>query len=154
LVLLARAHLIVRPETLLRWHRQGVGCAYLIHDHILASTWPEWQKMQVDEVFVPYRVPDGRPEHLRAALEGSLRRLRRDRIDLYQFHRPDPAVPFEESVGALARMQEEGKIRHVGLSNVTLDEVARARRIVPIVSVQNHYNLASRQSERMSAADS
>jgi pyridoxine 4-dehydrogenase len=99
-------------------------------------------------------VPDGRPEHLRSALEGSLRRLRRDRIDLYQFHRPDPAVPFEESVGALAQMQEEGKIRHVGISNVTLDELTRAQRIVPIVSVQNHYNLASRQSERMSAADS
>jgi pyridoxine 4-dehydrogenase len=99
-------------------------------------------------------VPDGRPEHLRSALEGSLRRLRRDRIDLYQFHRPDPAVPVEESVGALAQMQEEGKIRHVGISNVTLDELTRAQRIVPIVSVQNHYNLASRQSERMSAADS
>jgi pyridoxine 4-dehydrogenase len=99
-------------------------------------------------------VPDGRPEHLRAALEWSLRRLRLDRIDLYQFHRPDPAVPFEESVGALARMQKEGKIRHVGLSNVTIDELARARRIVPIVSVENHYNLVSRQSERMSVADS
>src|SRR5205807_3012437 len=98
--------------------------------------------------------PNGRPEHLREECEGSLRRLKLERIDLYQFHRPDPAVPFEESVGALARMQEEGKIRHVGLSNVTLDEVARARRIVPIVSLQNHYNLGSRQSERMSAADS
>src|SRR5439155_6200498 len=76
-------------------------------------------------------VPDGRPEHLRAALEGSLRRLRLDRIDLYQFPRPDPTVPFEESVGALAQLQKEGKIRHVGLSNVTLDELARARRIVP-----------------------
>ena len=99
-------------------------------------------------------VPDGRPEHLRAALEGSLRRLRLDRIDLYQFHRPDPNVPFEESVGALAQLQREGKIRHIGLSNVTLDELARAQRLVPIVSVQNHYNLASRQSERMSVADS
>jgi pyridoxine 4-dehydrogenase len=99
-------------------------------------------------------VPDGRPEHLRAALEGSLRRLRVDRIAIYQFHRPDPKVPFEESVGVLAQMQQEGKIRHVGLSNVTLDELARAQRIVPIVSVQNHYNLASPQSERMSVADS
>src|SRR5256885_4538970 len=89
---------------------------------------------------------DGRPRHLRAALEGSLRRLRLDRIDIYQFHRPDPTVPFEESVGALAQMRKEGKIRHVGLSNVTLDELARAQRIVPIVSVQNHYNLVSRQS--------
>ncbi len=99
-------------------------------------------------------IPDGRPEHLRAALEGSLQRLRLDRIDVYQFHRPDPNVPFEESVGALAQMQKEGKIRHVGLSNVTIDELARAQRIVPIVSVQNHYNLASRGSERMSIADS
>jgi pyridoxine 4-dehydrogenase len=99
-------------------------------------------------------VPDGRPEHLRAALEASLRRLRVDRIDIYQFHRPDHNVPFEESVGALAQMQQEGKIRHIGLSNVTLDELARAQKIVPIISVQNHYNLASRQSERMSETDS
>jgi pyridoxine 4-dehydrogenase len=99
-------------------------------------------------------VPDGRPEHLREALEGSLRRLRLDRIDVYQFHRPDPNVPFEESVGALAEMRQQGKIRHVGLSNVTIDELARAQRIVPIVTVQNHYNLANRQSERMSIEDS
>jgi aryl-alcohol dehydrogenase-like predicted oxidoreductase len=99
-------------------------------------------------------IPDGRPEHLRTALEGSLRRLRRDQIDIYQFHRPDPKVPFDESVGALAQMQQEGKIRHVGISNVTLDELSRAQRIVPIVSVQNHYSLASRQSERMGADDS
>lgn len=99
-------------------------------------------------------VPDGRPEHLRAALEASLRRLRVDRIDIYQFHRPDPNVPFEESVGALAQMQQEGNIRHIGLSNITLDELARTQKIVPIVSVQNHYNLASRQSERMSEMDS
>ena len=99
-------------------------------------------------------VPDGRPEHLREALEGSLRRLRLDRIDIYQFHRPDPAVPFEESVGTLVQMQREGKIRHIGLSNVTLDELDRAQRIVPIVNVQNHYNLAQRQSEQMSVADS
>jgi pyridoxine 4-dehydrogenase len=99
-------------------------------------------------------VPDGRPEHLRMALEGSLRRLRLDRIDIYQFHRPDPNVPFEESVGALAEMRKEGKIRHVGLSNVTIDELSRAQRIVPIVTVQNHYNLESRESERMNVADS
>lgn len=97
---------------------------------------------------------DGRPEHLRQALEGSLKRLRLDRIDVYQFHRPDPKVPFEDSVGALADMRRESKIRHVGLSNVTLDELERAQRIVPIVTVQNHYNLADRASERMSVADS
>lgn len=89
---------------------------------------------------------DGRPEHLREALEGSLRRLRLERIDIYQFHRPDPKVPFEDSVGALAKMKEEGKIRHIGLSNVTIDQLARAQKIVPIVTVQNHYNLAMRES--------
>jgi pyridoxine 4-dehydrogenase len=99
-------------------------------------------------------IPDGRPQHLREVLEGSLRRLRLDRIDVYQFHRPDPRVPFEESVGALAEMRRAGKVRHVGLSNVTLDQLATAQRIVPIVSVQNHYNLVDRRSEGMSAADS
>jgi pyridoxine 4-dehydrogenase len=97
---------------------------------------------------------DGRPQHLREALEGSLRRLRLDRIDLYQFHRPDPKVPFEDSVGELAKMRQEGKIRHVGLSNVTIDQLARAQKIVPIVTVQNHYNLAMRQSEHMTVAES
>jgi pyridoxine 4-dehydrogenase len=97
---------------------------------------------------------DGSPKHLREALEGSLRRLRLERIDLYQFHRPDPKVPFEESVGTLAEMRNEGKIRHVGLSNVTIDELARAQKIVPIVSVQNHYSLESRASERMTVAQS
>jgi len=103
----------------------------------------------------PYQwIPDGRPEHLREALEGSLRRLRLDRIDIYQFHRPDPKVPFEVSVGEFAKMREEGKIRHVGLSNVTIDQLARAQKIVPIVTVQNHYNLADRESENMTAAES
>ncbi len=103
----------------------------------------------------PYQwIPDGRPEHLREALEGSLRRLRLDHIDIYQFHRPDPKVPFEVSVGELAKMREEGKIRHVGLSNVTIDQLARAQKIVPIVTVQNHYNLANRESENMTAAES
>lgn len=97
---------------------------------------------------------DGHPEHLREALEGSLRRLRLDHIDIYQFHRPDPRVPFEDSVGALAKMREEGKIRHVGLSNVTIDQLAQAQKIVPIVTVQNHYNLAMRESEHMTVAES
>ncbi|HSK16266.1 MAG TPA: aldo/keto reductase [Gaiellaceae bacterium] len=90
---------------------------------------------------------DGRPEHLRAACEGSLRRLRLERIDLYQLHRPDPEVPLEESVGELARLREEGKIRHVGLSNVDVEQVRRARSIVPIASVQNRFNLVERDAE-------
>lgn len=97
---------------------------------------------------------DGRPQHLRQALEGSLRRLRLEQIDIYQFHRPDPKVPFEDSVGELAKLKAEGKIRHVGLSNVTLDELARAQKIVPIVTVQNHYNLENRTSERLSQQQS
>ena len=91
--------------------------------------------------------PDGRPEHLRAACEGSLRRLRVDRIDLYQLHRPDPKVPFAESVGTLRDLREEGKIRHVGLSNVSLAQLEEARGIVEIASVQNEYNLGTRRSE-------
>jgi pyridoxine 4-dehydrogenase len=91
--------------------------------------------------------PDGRPEHLRAALEGSLRRLRVERIDLYQFHRPDPRVPFEESVGTFADLQKEGKVRHVGLSNVTTEQLSTAQQIVPIASVQNRYNLTDREHE-------
>ena len=91
--------------------------------------------------------PDGRPEHLREACEGSLLRLRLDRIDLYQLHRPDPDVPFEESVGALRDLRDEGKIRHVGLSNVSVELLERARAIVPVVSVQNRYSVADRQHE-------
>jgi aryl-alcohol dehydrogenase-like predicted oxidoreductase len=97
---------------------------------------------------------DGSPRHLREALEGSLRRLRLDRIDIYQFHRPDPKVPFEDSVGEIAKMKAEGKIRHVGLSNVTVEQLAQAQKIVPIVTVQNHYNLAQRQSEHMTSQQS
>ena len=93
--------------------------------------------------------PDGRPEHLRAALEGSLKRLRVERIDIYQFHRPDPKVPFEDSLGALADLRKQGKIRHIGLSNVTTGQLAQARKIVPIVSVQNRYSLTDRESENV-----
>ena len=83
---------------------------------------------------------DASPKHLREAAEGSLRRLRLDRIEVYQLHIPDPAVPFEASVETLAQLQAEGKIRFVGLSNVTKEHILRARKIVPIVSVQNRYS--------------
>jgi aryl-alcohol dehydrogenase-like predicted oxidoreductase len=88
-------------------------------------------------------VPNGRPDHLRQALEGSLRKLKLDCIDLYQLHRVDPKVPFRESVGALADLRREGKIRHVGLSNFNVEKIEQAREIVPIVSVQNRFNNAS-----------
>jgi aryl-alcohol dehydrogenase-like predicted oxidoreductase len=91
--------------------------------------------------------PNGRPEHLRAACEGSLRRLRLERIDLYQLHRIDGAVPLGEQLGALQRLQAEGKILHIGLSEVTVAELEQARAIVPIATVQNLYNLADRHSE-------
>jgi pyridoxine 4-dehydrogenase len=91
--------------------------------------------------------PDGRPKHLREACEGSLRRLRVDEIDVYQFHRPDPKVPFEESVGALLELKQEGKIRHIGLSNVSREQLQQAQQLTPIVSVQNRYNLNDRDSE-------
>jgi aryl-alcohol dehydrogenase-like predicted oxidoreductase len=91
--------------------------------------------------------PDGRPEHLRRALDGSLKRLKLECIDLYQLHAPDPRVPFADSVGALAEGQRAGKIRHLGLSNVSAKELEAARRIAPIVSVQNQYNLETRKSE-------
>jgi pyridoxine 4-dehydrogenase len=87
------------------------------------------------------------PTHLTEALEGSLKRLRLDRIDVYQLHAPDNAVSFEASVEALARLREQGKIRHVALSNVTREHVERARVIVPIVSVQNRYSFADRESD-------
>ena len=95
---------------------------------------------------------DGRPEHLRQAVEGSLKRLRLERIDLYQFHAPDDRVPFAESVGALAELQRAGKIRHLGVSNVTARQLAAARRIAPIVSVQNEYNVGDRGSDDVLAA--
>jgi pyridoxine 4-dehydrogenase len=92
-------------------------------------------------------VPDGRPEYLTQCVEKSLKRLRLERIDLYQLHRIDAKVPVEESLGALKKMQEAGKIRHVGLSEVTPKEIEQARKVLPIVSVQNQYNIANRRSE-------
>ena len=93
--------------------------------------------------------PDGRPEHLRAACEGSLKRLRVDQIPLYQFHRPDPKVPLAESIGALVDLKNDGKIRHIGVSNVTESELHVATRLTPVVSVQNRYNASDRSSESM-----
>jgi aryl-alcohol dehydrogenase-like predicted oxidoreductase len=90
---------------------------------------------------------NGRPERLRAACEGSLRRLKLERLDLYQLHRIDPRVPFEDQLGTLKRLQEEGKIRHIGLSEVSVADIERARKIVPIVSVQNRYSPTDRQHE-------
>lgn len=90
---------------------------------------------------------DGRPEHLRAAVDGSLARLRLDRIDLLQLHRIDPKVPPEDQLGALAELQGRGKIRFIGLSEVSLDQLERARSIVDIVSVQNLFNVTNRTSE-------
>jgi aryl-alcohol dehydrogenase-like predicted oxidoreductase len=94
-------------------------------------------------------VPNGRPEHLKQAVEGSLKRLRLERIDLYQLHTVDTKVPIEESLGALKQMQDAGKIRHIGLSNVDPGEIAQAQKIVPIVSVQNRYNIEDRKSENV-----
>lgn len=85
------------------------------------------------------------PAHLRKAVEGSLKRLRLERIDLYQLHHPDPVVPLEDSLGTLAQLQSEGKIRFIGLSNVTQEHIERARRIAPIISVQNRYSFADRE---------
>jgi pyridoxine 4-dehydrogenase len=88
---------------------------------------------------------DATPAHLREAVEGSLKRLRLDRIDVYQLHTPDPVVPFDASVETLAKLREEGKIRLIALSNVTQEHIERARKIVPIVSVQNRYSFADRE---------
>ncbi|HYN12007.1 MAG TPA: aldo/keto reductase [Burkholderiales bacterium] len=91
--------------------------------------------------------PDGRPEKLKKDLEGSLKRLRLERIDLYQLHTVDPKVPLEDSVGTLADMQREGKIRHVGLSNVDVRQLERARKLVSVVSVQNRYSVVDRECD-------
>ena len=127
---------------------------------------PEVNELQVAEALHPYDgitvatkggltrsgersgwPPDGRPEYLRSACEASLRRLRVETIDLYQLHRPDPAVPFADSVGTLRDLRGEGKIRHLGLSNVSVAQLEEARGIVEVASVQNEYNLGNRESE-------
>jgi len=128
-------------------HAYGPGCNEELIGEALApypaglviATKGGVEKTAPDKVF-----PDGRPETLRRRCEESLRLLRVERIDLYQLHRPDPNVPFATSVGALAELREEGKVRHVGLSNVTISQIEEACRIVPIASVQNRYNLLER----------
>src|SRR6266498_3155974 len=98
----------------------------------------------------PGRWPsNGRPQHLIEACEGSLRRLKLEQIPLYQFHRPDPKVPLEDSIGALVTLKEQGKIRHIGLSNVTEEQLRRAQGLTPIVSIQNRYNVDDRRSESL-----
>lgn len=127
---------------------------------------PETNEIQIAESLYPYPaglivatkgglsrpdrhswVPNGRPEHLRRAIDGSLGRLKIERIDLYQLHAPDPEVPLAESIGALVEFQRAGKIRHIGISNVSVADLDQARRLAPIVSVQNEYNLRERTSD-------
>jgi pyridoxine 4-dehydrogenase len=93
--------------------------------------------------------PNGDPEHLRAACEGSLRRLRLEQIPLYQFHTPDPKVSLDDSIGALVELKEQGKVRHIGLSNVSERQLQQAQRLTPIVSIQNRYNLVDRGSDAL-----
>jgi pyridoxine 4-dehydrogenase len=153
------------PENALAILRRAVELSVNFID-TAASYGPEINERQVAEALHPYPedlviatkgglrherqgewIRDGRPENLRTSSEGSLRRLRVDRIDLYQLHAVDPAVPIEESVGTLVDLQREGKIRHIGLSNVDARQLAQARRVATIVSVQNRYNLVDRHSE-------
>jgi aryl-alcohol dehydrogenase-like predicted oxidoreductase len=125
------------------WNESLIGEALSeAGEHAIVATKGGVEKTAPDKVF-----PDGRPEQLRLRCEESLRRLRSDRIDLYQLHRPDPAVSFCESVGALAQLRTEGKIRCIGLSNVSLEQLREALTITPIASVQNRYNLDERGDE-------
>ena len=153
------------PEEAIRVLRRAVELGVMLID-TADSYGPEVSEELIAEALHPYRdglviatkggkvrpgpdqwVEDGRPEHLREACHGSLRRLRLDRIDVYQLHAPDRKVPLEESVGALKELRDQGKIRHVGLSNVTVAELERAERVVPIVSVQNLFHADDRSSE-------
>jgi pyridoxine 4-dehydrogenase len=152
-------------EHALRVLRRAAELGVQLIDTALAYG-PELNELQIAEALHPYpadiviatkggslRGPrgewldDGRPEAIRDHCQGSLRRLRLDRIDLYQLHAPDRRVPLEETLGAFSELRSEGKIRHVGLSNVTVDQLERARRVVPIASVQNDLNVADRRSE-------
>ena len=120
------------------WNESLIGEVLAdLSDEVVVATKGGVEKTAADKVF-----PDARPPQLRLRCEESLQRLRLERIPLYQLHRPDPNVPFAESVGALAELRAEGKIRHVGLSNVSLAQIEEALQIVPIASVQNRFNLA------------
>jgi pyridoxine 4-dehydrogenase len=120
------------------WNESLIGEALAdVPDPVVVATKGGVEKTAPDRVF-----PDGRPEQLRLRCEQSLSRLRVERIALYQLHRPDPQVPFGESVGALANLRTEGKIQHIGLSNVSLAQLREALQIVPVASVQNRFNLA------------
>jgi pyridoxine 4-dehydrogenase len=153
------------PENSLAALRRAVELGINFID-TAASYGPEINERQIAQALHPYPdglviatkgglhherhgewIRDGRPETLRALCEASLQRLRVDRIDLYQLHSVDPAVPIEESVGALVDLQREGKIRHIGLSNVDARQLAQARQVATIVSVQNRYNVVDRYSE-------
>jgi pyridoxine 4-dehydrogenase len=153
------------PENSLAVLRRAVELGINFID-TAASYGPEINEHQIAQALQPYPdglviatkgglhherhgewIRDGRPETLRALCEASLKRLRVDRIDLYQLHSVDPAVPIEESVGTLVDLQREGKIRHIGLSNVDARQLAQARQVATIVSVQNRYNLVDRYSE-------
>jgi pyridoxine 4-dehydrogenase len=153
------------PENSLAVLRRAVELGVNFID-TAASYGPEVNERQVAEALHPYPeglviaskgglvherqgewLRDGRPETLRTSCEASLQRLRVERIDLYQLHSVDPSVPIEESVGTLADLQREGKIRHIGLSNVDARQLAQARQVATIVSVQNRYNLVDRHSE-------
>ena len=127
------------------WNESLIGETLAdVTDEVTVATKGGVEKTAADKVF-----PDARPPQLRLRCEESLRRLRLDRIPLYQLHRPDPKVPFAESVGALAELRAEGKIQHVGLSNVSLDQVEEALLIVPIASVQNRFNLTEQSDSGM-----
>jgi aryl-alcohol dehydrogenase-like predicted oxidoreductase len=111
-------------------------------DDVVVATKAGWDRPGPD-----HWVPHGDPAHIKEACEGSLRRLRLDVIPLFQMHTPDPDVPYEESVGACAELQAEGKVRHVGLSNVDLDQLRTAQAITTVTTVQNRYNLTDRSSQ-------
>jgi pyridoxine 4-dehydrogenase len=149
-------------ENALRVLRRAVELGVSLVDTAHAYVRAEVNERQIAEALHPYPAglviatkgglrtngaTDGRPEVLRAQCEESLRQLGLERIDLYQLHDPDPALSVEESVGELARLRDEGKLRHVGLSNVGVELLERAREIVPVASVQNRYNVADRSSE-------